>query len=825
MRRLLMRAITLGFVLSAVAGCTLPFTGGGLAGPTPIPAGGASPLPAAEVVFNLTPPPGTPNNAGLQLILLDEVTGLPYAASSAPMTRQADGRWQARLTPPVGSLLRYRYARQSPSASEEFDGLGRPVRERVVHITGPTAQDDLVAAWIDAPYLGQTGRVIGRIVDAATASPLREILVSASGVTAYTDGEGAFRLDGLAPGLHSVVAFTTDGAYRPQQRQAVVAPESATPAELALVAAPMIDIAFEVTLPEGTPADAPIRVAGNVRSFGAVFAELPGGVSTTAARMPVMVRVDATHALLLTQLHAGTDLRYKYTLGDGLWNAERDANGGFVTRQLIVPEQGPIVQDTVASWRSPAYAGLTFHVTVPANTPTSDSISIQFNPFTWFEPIPMWKDADGTWTYVLNGPLDFGGALAYRYCRNLQCGSADDIDTAGPSSTGRTVMPSPEAQTVTDTVREWQWLPQETLPPTDVVAPAIAARTGFAVGYELVPAYKPSWSTLMPAALAEMAARGANAVIFTPTWSLQVNRPLPILGLDPTQAPFGSDLVGFAAEAAEHGMQVGLRPRLSPAYGSLADWWTGGARDAAWWAVWYEAYRSFILTQARIAADTSASTLILGGPEIAPALPNGLLPDGTLSGAPADADARWRTLIGEVRSVFSGRIGFELDFGETLEPPPSFLDAVDEVHLAWHAPLTPGGLATVQSMQATAAGLLDQLVLTEPVLASKPIVVHVVYSSVEGGASDCPPAADGSCRASSEFDLGAIVDPDLDVDLTAQAQAYNALLLEFSARPEVSGFYAGGDFPMAALLDKSTSPHGKPAHDVLTFWYPKLSGP
>jgi len=537
------------------------------------------------------------------------------------------------------------------------------------------------------------------------------------------------------------------------------------------------------------------------------------------------VRVDATHALLLTQLRAGTDLRYKYTLGDGLWNAERDANGGFVTRQLIVPEQGPIVQDSVASWRSPAYAGLTFHVSVPANTPASDTISIQFNPFTWFEPIPMWKDADGTWTYVLNGPLDFGGPLAYRYCRNLQCGSADDIDTAGPLSTGRSVTPSAEPQTLADTVREWQWLPQETLPPTDVVAPAIAARTGFAVGYELLPAYRPSWSGLMPAALAEMAARGANAVIFTPTWTLQVNRPLPILGLDPTQAPFGGDLLGFAAEAAKHGMQVGLRPRLSPAYGSLADWWAGGARDAAWWAVWFEAYRSFILTQARLASEAGATTLILGGPEIAPALPAGILADGTSSGAPADADARWRTLIGEVRAVFSGKVGFELDLGETLQAPPTFLDAVDEVHLAWHAPLTPGGLANVQSMQATAAGLLDRVVLAEPSLASKPIVVHVVYASVEGGASDCPPAADGSCRAASEFDLGAIVDPDLAVDLTAQAQAYNALLLEFSGRSAISGFFARGDYPMAALLDKSASPHGKPAQDVLTFWYPKLTGP
>jgi hypothetical protein len=537
-----------------------------------------------------------------------------------------------------------------------------------------------------------------------------------------------------------------------------------------------------------------------------------------------MVRVDATHALMLTQLPAGTDLRYKYTLGDGLWNAEREANGGFVTRQLIVPEQALTVQDIVNAWRSPAYAPLTFHVTVPANTPASDTISIQFNPFTWFEPVPMWKEADGTWTYVLNGPLDYGGSLAYRYCRNLQCGSADDIDTAGSTSAGRSVTPSSEPQTLTDTVREWQWLPQEALPPTDVVAPTVAARSGFAVGYELLPAYRPSWSAFVPQALAEMAARGANAVIFAPTWTLQVSRPLPILGLDPSRAAFGSDLLAFAAEAARDGMQVTLRPTLTPAYGTLADWWSGGVRDAAWWAVWYESYRSFILTQAHLAVEAGATTLILGGAEIAPALPSGTLTDGTPSGAPADAEARWRTLIGEVRAVYSGRVGFELDFGDTLQSPPPFLDAVDEVHLRWHAPLTPGGEADVRSMQATAAGLLDDAVLSQPALAAKPIVLHLEYASVEGGVGNCPAAPDGSCRAASAFDRGTVVDPDLAVDLTAQAQAYNALLLEVNARPEISGFFASADYPIAALLDKSASTYGKPAQDVLTFWYQKLTG-
>lgn len=824
MKRMLTRWILVAFVLSLAAGCTLPSLGSGLAGPTPIPAGTSGPLPAAEVVFTVTVPANTAEDAGLQLLVLDEVTGLPYAAQSMPMTRLSDGRWQVRLAPAVGSLLRYRYVRQSPSASEEFDGLGRPVRERLLHVTGPTAQDDLIAAWLDAPYLGASGRVIGRVVDAATALPLPEVLVSASGVTAYTDGEGAFRLDGLIPGMHSIVAFTTDGAHRPVQRQAIVAAESATPTELALAAAPLVDVAFEVALPEDTPAAAPIRIAGNLRPFGAVFAELPGGVSTTAARMPVMVRVDATHALLLTQLHAGTDLRYKYTLGDGLWNAERDANGAFVTRQLIVPEQGPNLVDSVASWHSPSYGSLTFRVTPPTNTPDSDSISIQFNPFTWFEPVPMWKEPDGTWTYVLNGPLDFGGALAYRYCRNLQCGSADDIDTVGPSSSGRSVSPTAAPQTLTDKVREWQWLPPATLPPTDIVAPAISARPGFAVGYELLPAYRPSWSGFLPGALAEMAGRGANAVVFTPTWTLQVNRPLPILGLDPTRSAFRSDVLAWSIEAGKVGLQVGLRPVLAPAYGTLADWWAGAPRDAAWWAVWYEAYRAFILTQARLAAEAGASSLILGGPEVLPALPGGLLADGTASGAPADADARWRALITEVRAVFPGRLGFSLDLGEGLQPPPSFLDAVDEVHLTWHAALTPGGPADVQSMQATAAGLLDRLVMAQPAVAAKPIVVHIAYASVDGGARACPAAPDGSCRNASEFDLGAVVDPDLAVDLPSQAQAFNAMLLEAAGRQAITGFYASGDYPIAALLDKSVSPYGKPAQDVLTYWYLKLTG-
>ena len=49
--------------------------------------------------------------------------------------------------------------------------------------------------------------------------------------------------------------------------------------------------------------------------------------------------------------------------------------------------------------------------------------------------------------------------------------------------------------------------------------------------------------------------------------------------------------------------------------------------------------------------------------------------------APADAEARWRGLINNVRGIYRGQIGFELLMGDALWPnPPAFLDAVDVVH-------------------------------------------------------------------------------------------------------------------------------------------------
>jgi hypothetical protein len=45
-------------------------------------------------------------------------------------------------------------------------------------------------------------------------------------------------------------------------------------------------------------------------------------------------------------------VRYKYTLGDGFWNAEHKANAEFNVRQLIVPEEDTVINESVETWQA-----------------------------------------------------------------------------------------------------------------------------------------------------------------------------------------------------------------------------------------------------------------------------------------------------------------------------------------------------------------------------------------------------------------------------------------------------------------------------------------
>jgi len=812
-------------LLFLTAGCAaLPSPTVTPAGPTPIIVPSPTPLPGASLVIIADPPGLTGAETSLQLVLLDLVTGLPYNSTVHPMQPRSDGRWEITLTPPSGSLLAYRFARQNPSPADEFTLDGARVRYRMAHVVGPTQIEETIASWSEAAPDVRPGRIEGRLVDASTQTPLAEFLVGAGGLLTFTDGEGRFQLNGLPPGNHNLTALAPDGSYRPVQQGAIVASDSATPAQLEMTPAPRVQVTFEVTVPGDTVPGIPVRLAGNVRSLGTTFGDRPGGLTTSASRMPALVMVDPTHYLMIIDLYAGTDLRYKYTLGDGLWNAERDPGGAFRTRQVIVPESGLLIQDTVATWHSGPAGSVSFRIAVPENTPGSDTLTMQLRPSVWLDPLPMWRQENSDWVFVLFSPLEPGDPPEYRICRNYLCGIADDVATAGGDPQGRSFTVSETPQETRAEVSAWRWWETDP-PPISIVAPELEPSPGYQAGIQWLPEFRPQWLPLVPRAIADMADMNANSLTLSPAWVVEADRESPRWVFDPARSPFFSDLAEIARQAQHEGIAVAVHPSLVARTGSLDEWWSGSPRSAFWWDRWFEAYRSLALTYAAHATGIGATRLVLGGTETSPSLPGGRLADGSASGAPLSSELRWRELIAEVRSHFSGTLVFEVEFGAETAPVPAFVDLVDEVRVIWRLPLGTTEDQSFALLEASAGSGLDQILLGTPVLAGKPVILVIEIASAEGGSLGCVPRSGGSCQPASAFDLGAEVDPEVAIDMVEQAEAVNALLLQSSYRAEVQGFVVARYNPAVWLRDKSASVGGKPARDVLWYWYPRLVGP
>lgn len=780
----------------------------------------AEEMPLAAVTFQVRLPEDTPPRQPLFLSVLDEVTGLALNARRYEMQATDDLHYEITLPFPIGSTIKYRYTRQGDYVAEEHTSSRRPVRYRLYQVDGPGSVQDVVSAWSDTAFSGPVGRIVGTALDAQSGKPIPGLLVIAGGVQTQTFSDGSFILEGLPPGTHNLVALAVDGSYRPFQQGAVVTKQATTPAPIALQPAPLVSVTFSVTAPPGTMPAVPIRMAGSLYQLGNTFADLAGGMSSLAARMPALTPLpDGRYGLTLA-LPAGAHVDYKYTLGDGFWNAEHAASGEFRLRHLVIPEAPAVIEDRIESWGEGASGPVIFDLTIPDSTPENDHISIQFNPYGWTEPIPMWYLGEDHWVYVLYSPLDMLEKIGYRYCRNDQCGSADDLQTSGNESFGRILEISEGPLTVREAVEAWAWW-EGSPPAVNGEADVRPRPPGFLAGVELQPAYHPSWNSRLPAALLEIRSLGASWSILDAAWTFtRLSPPLlePVNGRNPSWL----DLADAAQRARGFGLNAALFPTAQfPA--KAADWWASAPRDFPWWKVWFERYRAFALHHADLAQSQGMQALILGGAWLSPALPGGTLADGSPSGVPADAAQRWSELLGEARARFDGQLLWALPFPLEGEDLPPFLDAVDQVYLLWRAPLAESPEASLEELQERAGKLLDGEVKAIREQSGKPLVLAVAYPAAQGGLTGCLPeplaAVEGTCL---DFELLARPNADLaaiSLDLEEQARAYAALLAALDERDWIDGFVSRGFYPPAALQDKSDSVHGKPAGELLRFWF------
>ncbi|NWF63558.1 MAG: hypothetical protein HXY38_04550 [Chloroflexi bacterium] len=832
LRRWMSAVIVLAFAGQA---CTFSLFGDPFGGAnttlTPTPALPAStPYPVVASTFVVTIPEPLLAGEGLAVVVLDEVTGLALNARQYPLSARDNLTYATTIPLPYNSVVKYRYIRTGGAGAIEDTTFGSVVRYRMRSTAGPAEVQDVVADWSDKTLNRPSGAILGQIYNSDTGSPIPNILVTAGGIHFITDSLGRFEINGLPPGIHQLMAYSMDGLYLPFQQGAVVAEGQTTLVDVRIKPSRLVNVTFLVSVPEDTVPGVPVRVAGNILQLGNTFADLQGGVNVVADRMPIMnLQADGRYAVTLG-LPVGAYIQYKYTLGDGYWNAEHKSDGDWMLREFIVPEQDYTVEDTVAAWLASSASGpILFEVSVPSVTLPSDIIYMQFNTFGWSEPIPMWPLGNNRWAYKLYGPLNFLGSFAYRYCRNGQCGSADDNQTVGASPSGLTASTSYLGQDILNTVGSWKWYENpETLP---LVGSAITPRAaGFVTGVEFQPVYRPNFSYFAPQAFANTKAIGSNFAVFTPTWSVTSISPLRFSTL-PGKDPFWIDTAIMIQQARNLGLNAAIFP--TPQFSSSADtsisasvqFWKDAPKDAAWWQTFFSRYRAFIINYADLAAQSGAQSIILGGEWVAPALPGGLLPDGSPSNVPADAEAQWRSILQDVRARFNGQTLWAMPYEKSsFSAPVSFLRDVDGIYLLWSTPLATSPTATKTDYANEAGRLLDNEVFPLSSLLGKPIVLAVSYPSAGGAPNGCIANGAGGC-----LDFNALSRPNPDItavslNLQTQADLYEAMLMAVNARSWISGFISRGFFMPVALQDKSTSAHGKPAANVLWYWYPRLLG-
>ena len=387
----------------------------------------------AEVQFKVAVPNGNIGQSGLFLEILDEVTGLGLNPTRYQMQPVDLINYSIRLPLTIGFAVKYRYVKGGNSSSIEYDSGKNQVRYRMIFVNSPMAINDWIAGWQDSPFQGNTGILQGFIFNGTNSEPVSNAMVIIAGMRTFTGTDGAYKIDNIPVGEQNLTAYHIDGLFQPFQQRAIIAANAITPANFGMRPAQIVNITFKVTPPSDNLSGAPVRLFGDLYSLGNSFNDLQGGISSPGANGKLLnYQDDGTYSVILS-LPAGHPLEYKYSLGDGFWNAEHSSDNNWKSRKIIIPTVDSVINDVISNWKNSNENAITFKITVPSDTPQNNLVSLQLNPFVWMEPLPMWFLGNNQWMYVLYSPAEFINNANYRFIVNDQNGIKNDIATADPS--------------------------------------------------------------------------------------------------------------------------------------------------------------------------------------------------------------------------------------------------------------------------------------------------------------------------------------------------------------------------------------------------------
>jgi len=750
------------------------------------PANTTSSYPQAEIVFQVTLPSGIEEGKGLYLEILDEVTGLYFNPTRVEMGRSTDTLFFVKLPVTIGAEVNYRYVKIYESVDVEYSSDGKPISFRRLFVVGPELVQDKISAWENEPYLGGRGRIRGQIIDQENNAPIPDLIITAAGLSTTTSSDGSFFLENIPAGTHNVVIYSKDGTYTPFQQYAKVDDNASTPIFMGLIKRDLVEITFIVEPPDGFAMRFPLRIAGNLSSLGNPSVTLSAGTGNTASALPVMEKSTNGKYFLSMNLPSGAYIRYKYTLGDGFWNAELNSTGNFVLRELVVPSQDTKLSNKIITFESPERGEVTFTITTPVDSPVGDSVFIQLNPYDWMEPIPMVSTNSNTWEYAIYSPTHLMSSTSYRFCRNGDC-----INGLNSPIENSSFMSSHEPIQVTDVVSGWinnTILPSQSF--VDNKGIEIQPNLGMINGVEFSTNYPSSWRNSIETGLQEIKGTGTNWVILTPRWSITSANP-------PMIEPSGSQDIGWVDMQwmINHVKLQELQPVLFPQvnYSGVPGFWGSGIKDSGWWQSYFDRYQRFILNYADLAELMDVEAIVIGDPTVVQHMES--FPD---------SDIRWSQLISDIRARYAGKIIAAVSLPSEREVP-GWISEVDQVYV-----LFSPDLSNTADLIETYGAQMDTQVYPLVEKFGRPIIIGINNPSHTNSLQGCVDV-NGSCLAYHQADYA--------VDTVVQAKILNAAIVNSFSKSWVDGFISREYYPYIKVQDNGPSIHGKPASDVLWFWY------
>ncbi len=754
-----------------------------------------------------------PVTEDLVIELIDDVTGIELNPTRYSLQKIDDTHYGVIIPLRIGAVIKYRYYRSAGLPVYETNRENQVIDYRAAYIDGARDFSDILTNWADRQFAYEYGRLKGQIVNGSTNAPLPNLLVISAGIHVFTDSSGVFVIENLPPGKHNFVALSTDGEYQIFQQEAMIASLQTTPALLKVAPSDFVNVTFLAKVPSESIKE-PLRIIGNTYQLGNVFGNVFNGESAIASRAPSLNRLPDGRYSITLNLPVGFNLIYKYTLGNGFWNTELTSEDQFLTRSIIIPNEDILIDDFISSFQSTNTFPIIFNIEVPENTPTADTISIQFFGYGWGSPIPLTKQETNTHTYTLYGPFNMIDQLKYRICRNDSCQVGDETQLSTVEISDWVVKKTNAEQTINVKVDSWPGL-QVNAPATEIIATTINARPpGFVTAFQASDQYSVFQPIYSQAAFQTMREANANKVILPVVWTLQSLDPVilsPVVGRN----PLWKDLIVLIKKAQSAGLQVVLTPKIDLTPAALAVL-SQNELSASLNASLEEEYQRLITYVADLAQFTEVSAVALDSyyslDESSSANSNlNYVFERSLNANLEIVKQKFKGELSASMRIENDRIdsntvkdlNFLLvdatwDLGENGDDPNVFLTKFQEI------------------LSKNVADLHEK--------SEKPIIIRLNYPSITGAFNGCVPVDDHCLDFELVNQQGFNLQEMAGVNLTIQSQIYQAALSAINDIDWIQGVISSGYNLQIGVQDGSSSVRAKPAGDVLWYWFPRLTG-